>query len=80
MYYAQFYCKSAISENLVEACGDRSVIILDGRENISSHRGIAMVECRIRHYAAYSLHKGEAFSRATLIEGPHLVPKLTPRD
>lgn len=63
MYFAQFYQFGAVSGKPIEACGDRSVIILDGRESRASHNGIALVECRARGYVGYSLHKGSGFNR-----------------
>ena len=73
MYYAQFY-HIALSSNhqLVEACGDRAVIILDGREGLATHRKIAKTECNKREFDGFSIHKGETFSRSTLIDGPRL--------
>ena len=38
MLYAQFYEKGAVTGQPVEACGDRSVIILDKRFPMSSNR------------------------------------------
>lgn len=34
--YIQYYQKSAISDDLISACGDRSVLILDGRQNLET--------------------------------------------
>lgn len=65
MIYAQFYQKSAISEDILEASGDRSVIILDGRNTNFTHRSIAEGECKKRGYLAWRLYRGEAFSRST---------------
>lgn len=65
MIYTQFYSKSAISNDLIESCGDRSVIILDGREKASSHHAISKSECIKRKYLAYALFRGDSFSRST---------------
>jgi hypothetical protein len=65
MYFATFYQRSAIDPaTLIEACGDRAVIILDGRESAASHRAIAAAECAKRGYLAWQLHKGDAFTRS----------------
>ena len=75
MLYAQFYQKAAWptgSEKLIEACGDRGVIILDARFAIVTNISIAIEECRKRGYLAYSLHRAENFNRRTT-----LVVKMT---
>jgi len=59
--YAQFFHKSAISNDLIEACGDRSVIILDGRSP-KQHRGEAGAECMSRGYKAWQLMRGPRFT------------------
>ena len=65
MKFAQFYQRSAVNPaNIIEACGDRSVIILDGRECGATHHGIAEFECRARGYVGYSLHSGDSFTRS----------------
>ena len=63
MYYAQFWQKSAVSEKLVEACGDRGDIILDGRQCMDVMKDLALYRCRKHGYLAYQLHKGETFPR-----------------
>lgn len=66
MHFIQFYQRSAIDpKRLVEAIGDRSVIIVDGREGETVHHAIAMDEQDKRGYVAYRLMKGETFTRAT---------------
>lgn len=65
MYYAQFFQRSAIDpEKIIEACGDRGVIILDGRESRNSHHAIAERECNKRGYVGWQLFKGETFTRS----------------
>lgn len=64
MRFVTFYQKSAIDANkLVEACGDRAIIILDGRNNAETHHAIAESECIKRGYLAYQRHIGESFTR-----------------
>ena len=64
MIYAQFYHKSVISGDIIEACGDRSVIILDGRNTRFTKESIAAGECRARGYVAWCLYSGETFNRS----------------
>ena len=51
----------------IEACGDRSVIIIDGRVSASSQVSIARTECAKRGYIGFSLHKGPTFTRASCV-------------
>ena len=55
----------SISSALVEACGDRAVIILDGRYTKRDNMDIANREAVKRGYLAYQLWQGETFARAT---------------
>lgn len=66
MYYIQYYERGAVTGNLIEACGDRAVILLDGRETLETHKDIARTmngENRPK-YAAYQIRKGESFIRS----------------
>lgn len=66
MYFATFFQLSAVDAGkLIEACGDRAVIILDGRQHGAAHHQIAAEECRRRGYKAYRLHRGESFTRVS---------------
>lgn len=73
MIYAQFYHLSVphqwnnYKSEPIEACSDRSVIILDGRSSSDTHHEIAQIECLKRGYIGYSLHKGESFTRSSII-------------
>lgn len=67
MLYAQFYQKSAISDELVEACGDRSVVIIDGRLSNENIGKIAEECCQQRGYLAWAIFKGESFTRSNRI-------------
>lgn len=70
MIYAQFYQRSAIApEMLIEACGDRAVIILDGRVKAETNRKIAAEECRRRGYVAWQIFRGETFTRSRPVSG-----------
>ncbi len=65
MIYAQFFQQSATNqEDLIEACGDRSVVILDGRFSGTAHRQWAREECSKRGYKAWQLMKGAQFTNA----------------
>jgi len=64
MIFAQFYQKSATGPELVEACGDRSVIILDGREHLQTIIEFSRVECARRGFVAFALFRGDTFSRS----------------
>ena len=65
MIYAQFYTKSAIDpDRIIEACGDRAVIILDGRNSRSTHNAVARDECKKRGYIGYTIHKGDGFGES----------------
>lgn len=64
MVYAQYFNYGVISKELIEACGDRSVVILDGRQNEYTWH-IDAVECngfRRPKYPAYQLWRGRNFS------------------
>lgn len=78
MLYAQFYQMSTGyipstippqfgEPRLIEASGDRSVIVLDGRILESFNLNIARQECKRRGYVGFSLHKGETFTRSSVI-------------
>jgi hypothetical protein len=62
-YFAQFYQRRD-SGLLVEACGDRSVIRLDGRMRQLRMEEAAEEECKKRGYAAWQLIRGESLLRA----------------
>ena len=68
MIYAQFYQRSAINpHDLIEACGDRSVVIYDGRLNRASIGRDAAAEAERRGYVAWRIFKGETFTRSAAI-------------
>ena len=56
--FAQFYQRSPVSGALQEACGDRSLIILDGRQSLAMWRAIAAEECERRKYVGYRIMCG----------------------
>lgn len=70
MIYAQFWQPSALDKNtLIEATGDRSVIILDGRNSIHTWHRIAFQECQKRGYVRYTLMSGRSFTDSTEVRG-----------
>lgn len=73
MLFAQFWQPSAIDQTkIVEACGDRAVIILDARFNQKANMQLSESECAKRGYTAYQWHKGDSFTRSTP-QGPVIV-------
>ena len=64
IYFVEYYQKSAISDNLIPACGDRAVIVLDGRNSLETMKQDARVNNGVRRpvYDAFKIHKGESFS------------------
>ena len=75
MIYAQFYQMSTGyapgtippefgAPTLIEACGDRSVVIIDARLSRDTIGQIAAAECVKRGYVAWRIFKGETFTRS----------------
>lgn len=64
-YFAEFHTHD-LTGRLVPACGDRSVVIIDGRASFDTMRAIAADECRRRGYAAWRVMHG-SFSEARTI-------------
>lgn len=67
MLFAQFYQKSAIGPEIIDACGDRAVIIYDARIRRETTMVDAEIECKKRGYSAFALFHGETFTRSTRI-------------
>lgn len=61
-YHAEFFYRN-LNGDLASACGDRSVIILDGRISSVAMHAISADECKKRGYLAYRINKGESFTR-----------------
>ena len=66
MIYAQFY-HYGLDGNLVEACGDRAVVILDARFKPVANGDIATNECKKRGYVAWAIFKGESFTNSVRV-------------
>jgi len=61
-WYAEFY--SSTNENrIILACGDRSVIRLDGRLAVKNMRKIAEQECIKRNFVAWRIIMGPSLLR-----------------
>lgn len=60
MYFAQFYTKG-VSENLIEACGDRGVYKLDGRNSMSEMIQDSIVWARRHGFGAFKICRGDSF-------------------
>lgn len=77
-YFAQFFNRSVINPNeIIEACGDRAVIILDGRLSKQTMGEIAAQECEKRGYVAWQVHQGN-FARSNPVSGVWYVHKNEP--
>lgn len=79
MVFAQFYHMSTGyipgtippefgQPTLIPACGDRAIIVIDGRLLQSFQNTIARQECIKRGYLGYSLHKGDTLNRSVCIQ------------
>jgi hypothetical protein len=62
MYYVQYYDYD-LAGKLAPPCGDRAVVILDGRNNIETMHSDAyrFNGYRRPNYAAYQIFKGRSF-------------------
>ena len=60
MIFVQYFDRGGITGDLREACGDRSIVILDGRNSMSTWKDDAVKFNGFRRpvYAAYQLYKG----------------------
>lgn len=70
MYFAEFYQRD-LSGLISEACGDRSVLILDGRESADKHHAHAIDWAKRHKFIGYKLCKGESFTRVEKRSGYH---------
>ena len=77
MIYAQFYHYD-LGGKLAEACGDRSVVIIDARLRMSTIGEIAAEECKKRGYVAWAIFKGESFTNSSPLSDPWYVDRGEP--
>jgi len=66
MIYAQFYHYDTTGK-LAEACGDRSVVIIDARLRMATIGEIAAEECKKRGYVAWAIFKGQSFTNSVRV-------------
>ena len=64
MHYAEFYHDADGNQ---PGCGDRSVLILDGREALHLQVEHAQDWCKRYKYKSFRLMKGESFTRSKAI-------------
>ncbi len=66
MRYVQYFQRGVITGDLIETCGDRGVVILDARNNLTTSHSDAVKFNGFRrpNYAAYQLREGETFFRS----------------
>jgi hypothetical protein len=77
-YYAQFFIRSAIDNNkIVEGCGDRAVIILDGRITKKLMGETSATECKKRGFVAWQIHQGD-FRQSKPVSGIWYVSESNP--
>ena len=77
MHFAAFYQNPVnygqTDLSPIEACGDRAVIILDGRSRPMVRVATAAKECAKRGYIGFTLHMGETFTRASMVRPLELI-------
>lgn len=80
MIYAQFY-HYGLTGDLVEACGDRAVVIIDARLKPRTVGEIAADECKKRGYVAWAIFKGESFTNSVRVSDIwYVVPQEPVKD
>lgn len=68
MHFAEFYNRTPTG-TLMEACSDRSVYILSGRDGITTRHGDAVAWAKRHGFAAYRLMRGQSLLRASPYSG-----------
>jgi len=80
MYFAEFYHLSTGypdgNKKLIPACGDRSVIILDGREKRESQKAVCMTWADKHGYKGFRIYKGDSFTRGLQPLTDLIAPKV----
>lgn len=79
MIWARFYSESLRDPSVIQpGVGDRSVIILDGRERRDRHLRLARETAMRRGYQGYAIMHGPSILRSAVLAGPFLtVPSST---
>ena len=69
MVYIQYFHKGAVTGQNIPACGDRAVVILDGRQTLKTwHQdAVRFNGYRREVYTAYQIMHGESFTRSHAI-------------
>jgi hypothetical protein len=64
MVFVQYFCRGLVSGELTPVCGDRAVVVLDGRQSLETWKNDATVFNGYRRptYDAYQIFKGRNFS------------------
>lgn len=74
MLFAQFYQYGVISKDkLIEACGDRAVIVYDARVRRETTVDDAKKECARRGYSAFALFHGDTFTRSARVTSIQII-------
>lgn len=65
--FATFLIKSAVSDELIEACGDRATIIIDGRHNLDTAEKLAKETAIALGFRGYHLYRGTSLLDARIV-------------
>jgi hypothetical protein len=71
MTYIQYFHKGVVTGNDIPACGDRAVVVLDGRQSLRTWKQDAVRFNGYRRpmYTAYQIMQGDSFTRSHAITG-----------
>lgn len=58
---------------LIEALGDRGIIVLDGRMSLYNMKSIARIECEKRGFKAFQIIKGSSLLNTSPVTKIHVV-------
>jgi len=72
MYFIEYYTRD-LAGNMEPVCGDRGVIILDGRLSADKYHDIAREEGKRRGFTFYKLCEGRSFLNVTRRTGLHYI-------
>jgi len=62
MYFAEFYTRDVQTGELIPACGDRSVYVLDGRTSRATQIQDADKWARTHGFEAFVIYSGPSFT------------------
>jgi hypothetical protein len=63
MKYVQYYHRGVKTGRIIPACGDRAVVVLDGRNSLASMQQDAIFIARQRGYTAYQILEDDTLAR-----------------